>query len=145
MHLNFDRSFEILLGYPDFNKKIKYNKKLKFDKYGKILKTKYNPQKIYDPVSDLSLAQITAVSSLSKDGKNIYFGIINRSNNVHESSINLKNFLPKKKAKIYSLKADSLLDSHRNIHYKTKTKNISKKINYKFPGLSINFIKLKKK
>ncbi|MEW6407317.1 MAG: hypothetical protein AB1465_01370 [Patescibacteria group bacterium] len=137
----------------DYNRKPEINLNgrtfLAFSKYfgwgGKILKIKYNPQKIYDPVSDLNLSKITAISSLSKNGKNLYLGVINRSSNVYESSINLKNFLPKKKAKIYSLKADSLLDSHRNIHYKTKTKDVSKKFNYKFPSLSINFIKLKRK
>lgn len=95
-----------------------------------------------DAVTNTNVSLLTAISSLSADGKHLYLMVINRDTAAHSETIQLKNFVPLPTAFVYAMRAQGLQDAlSATTDYQTFSVAASANFSHTFAGYSITFMR----
>jgi hypothetical protein len=111
---------------------------------GKMLSVSYDQLVSHDAVTTKNAPRVTAISSLSADGKTLYVAVLNRDSADHAYNLQFNGFAPQPNGEIYQLDASSLTQTNADVQYKITSLSAGQQFSYTFPGYSITFMKLVK-
>ncbi len=111
---------------------------------GKMLPVGYDNKMSKDAITTKLAPKVTAIASLSADGRTLYVAVENRDSANQNYRLKFNGFVPKANASASVLDANALTDTHNNISYVQKSVTASSDFDYAFPGYSISFLKFER-
>ena len=111
---------------------------------GKMLPVSYDVKTSKDAITTKTAPKVTAISSLSADGRTLYVAVENRDSVNQTYRLKFNGFVPKTSGSVNVLDANALSDTHNNINYMQRSVSASSEFDYSFPGYSISFLKFER-